>query len=161
IPREQMIGKTAQEVFPKVHADAIDWHDRVLLETRKLHFVDTHPVDTPGNGVRLLTSTRLPIIGEGGKPQYFVNVLHDVTEHKRPEARLERLEHYDALTDLPNRAVFNACFATTLERAAHDKEQFALLSIDLDRFKEINDVFGHATGDHALRVVSERLGQAV
>jgi diguanylate cyclase (GGDEF)-like protein len=107
-----------------------------------------------------MTSTRLPIIGDDGKPQYLVNVLQDVTERKQAEERIAHLAHYDALTDLPNRAAFNECVATVLERAARDKETFALISIDLDRFKEINDVFGFEVGDKLLRAVSERLCRA-
>src|SRR5262249_24115131 len=84
----------------------------------------------------------------------------DVTARKEAEARIAHMAHYDALTDLPNRAAFNECFAATLERAAREKESFALVSIDLDRFKEINDVFGHETGDQTLRTISERLQAA-
>src|SRR5262249_61232598 len=65
--------------------------------------------------------------------------------------------HFDALTDLPNRSAFNECLDTTLERAAKEKERFALLCLDLDRFKEVNDVFGHAAGDAVLRRIAERL----
>jgi diguanylate cyclase (GGDEF)-like protein len=67
--------------------------------------------------------------------------------------------HHDALTGLPNRAAFNECLATTIEMAG-GKDSFALMSLDIDRFKEINDVFGHAVGDGVLREVSRRL-QAV
>ena len=107
-----------------------------------------------------MTSTRLPIIGEDGVPQYLVNVLQDVTERKRAEARIAHMAHYDALTDLPNRAAFSECYATTLARAAKEKDSFALLSVDLDRFKEINDVFGHTIGDKLLCAASARLGAA-
>jgi diguanylate cyclase (GGDEF)-like protein len=70
------------------------------------------------------------------------------------------MAHFDGLTDLPNRAAFNECLATTLERAAREKERFALLCLDLDRFKEVNDVFGQAAGDAVLRKVAERLADS-
>jgi diguanylate cyclase (GGDEF)-like protein/PAS domain S-box-containing protein len=160
ISRDRMIGRLAREVFDKANADMIDDHDARLIEDHREHFFDVHPIDTPGNGVRLMTSTRLPIMGDDGKPQYLVNVIQDVTERKRAEARIAHMAHYDGLTDLPNRVAFNECFATTLERAAHANEAFALLSIDLDRFKDVNDVFGHAAGDQLLRAVAKRLGEA-
>ncbi len=160
IPREQMIGKTAQQVFPARHAELVDRHDLQLLEQRKLFFFDAHPVETPGNGVRVMTLTRLPILDADGEPQYLVNVIQDVTERKRAEARIAHLAHYDGLTDLPNRSAFNECFASTLERAAAENASFALLCIDLDRFKEVNDVFGHVAGDRLLRALGERLGRA-
>jgi diguanylate cyclase (GGDEF)-like protein len=99
-------------------------------------------------------------MGEDGAPQYLVNVLQDVTEHKRAEARIAHMAHFDGLTDLPNRAAFGECLATTLERAAREKERFALLCLDLDRFKEVNDVFGQAAGDAVLRKVAERLANS-
>jgi diguanylate cyclase (GGDEF)-like protein/PAS domain S-box-containing protein len=160
LKREQMIGRTAHDVFSKSDADIVDQHDNRLLATREQEFFDVHPIETPGNGTRLVTSTRLPIIGEDGAPQYLVNVLQDVTERKRAEARIAHMAHYDALTDLPNRAAFGECLATTLARAAKDKDSFALLSVDLDRFKEINDVFGHTIGDKLLCALSGRLGAA-
>ena len=160
IGRDQMIGRTPGEIFAKPIAEVIAQHDKQLLDERKPVFYDAHPLNTPGNGVRVLTSTRVPIIGKDGAPQYLVNVIQDVTERKRAEARIAHMEHYDGLTDLPNRAAFNECFASTLERAARDDEPFALLSIDLDRFQEINDVFGHSAGDALLRAVAKRLGEA-
>ena len=132
---------------------------RLLAEGTRQEF-EARPVEMPGNGQRVVTSTRLVIRGEDGKPLYLVNVLQDVTERKRAEARIAHMAHYDGLTDLPNRVAFNECFATTLERAAHENEAFALLSIDLDRFKDVNDVFGHAAGDQLLRAAGERLGAA-
>jgi diguanylate cyclase (GGDEF)-like protein/PAS domain S-box-containing protein len=158
--RDQIIGRTAGEIFPKRNAEMIEQHDTQLIEQGKLFFFDAHPVETPGNGVRVMTSTRMPIMGSDGAPQYLVNVIQDVTERKRAEARIAHLAHYDGLTDLPNRAAFNECFASTLDRAARDSEPFALLSVDLDRFKEVNDVFGHAAGDELLRAVAKRLGEA-
>ncbi|HEY2137928.1 MAG TPA: EAL domain-containing protein [Xanthobacteraceae bacterium] len=160
LPREQMIGRTAREILSKANADIFDQHDNRMLATRQQEFFDVHPIETPGNGVRLVTSTRLPIMGDDGEPQYLVNLVQDVTERKRSEARIAHMAHYDALTDLPNRAAFNECFATTLADAAKSKDAFALLSIDLDRFKEVNDVFGHTIGDKLLCAVSDRLGRA-
>ena len=158
--RDQIIGKTAVDIFTKRNAEMVAQHDKQLLDERKPIFYDAHPVETPGNGVRVMTSTRMPIIGNDGAPQYLVNVIQDVTERKRAEARIAHLAHYDGLTDLPNRAAFNGCFASTLERGARDHEPFALLSLDLDRFQEINDVFGHAAGDTLLRAIAKRLGEA-
>ena len=159
IPRERMIGKTAREVFPTVGAD-MEARDRQQLAAGGRQVFEARPVKTPGNGLRMVTSTRLSIHDDDGKPQYLVNVLEDVTARKQAEARIAHMVHYDALTDLPNRAAFNECFAGTLERGAREKETFALVSIDLDRFKEVNDVFGPETGDRVLRTISGRLQTA-
>jgi diguanylate cyclase (GGDEF)-like protein len=98
--------------------------------------------------------------GEDGKPQYMITVIDNVTERKLYETRIAHMAHHDSLTDLPNRTAFNEYLAATLEKTAASKESFAVLCIDLDRFKEINDVFGHAIGDEMLRQVSGRLQQA-
>jgi diguanylate cyclase (GGDEF)-like protein/PAS domain S-box-containing protein len=160
IPRERMIGQRSTDVFVPRHAEQVESRDRRLLADGVREVYDARPVETPGNGRRLVTSTRLLIKDEQQAPQYLVTLLQDVTERKRDEARIAHLAHYDGLTDLPNRAAFNECLASTLEHAGAENEKFALLSVDLDRFKEINDVFGHAVGDALLRALGERLGQA-
>ena len=157
IPRDRMIGKTAHDIFSQGDADAMEERDRRLLASGNRQTIDAHPVETPGNGRRLVTSTRLPIVGGDGTPQYLVNVIMDVTERKRAEARIAHLAHYDSLTDLPNRSAFAECFATTLANATAAGDPFALMCIDIDRFKEVNDVFGHSVGDALLRAVSDRL----
>ncbi len=160
IPRERMLGRTAPDVFPRPLALDMEERDRRLLEGGDRQAFDARPIDMPGTGVRLVTSTRVPIMGADGNPQYLLNVLQDVTERKRSEARIAHLAHFDPLTDVPNRAAFNECFAITLERATAENQDFALLSIDLDRFKEVNDVFGPEVGDKLLHAVAERLARA-
>jgi diguanylate cyclase (GGDEF)-like protein/PAS domain S-box-containing protein len=160
VPRERFLGKTARDVFPAGDADDMEARDRRSLAEGTRHVFNARPVETPANGRRLVTSTRVSIADATGAPQYLVNVIQDVTEHKRAEARIAHLAHFDGLTDLPNRAAFNECLATTLERAGREKERFALLCLDLDRFKEINDVFGHVAGDALLRKVAERIAGA-
>jgi diguanylate cyclase (GGDEF)-like protein len=80
---------------------------------------------------------------------------------KRTAERIAHMAHHDPLTGLPNRAAFTTHFATVLARSAAARSKFAILCIDLDRFKEINDLFGHAAGDLVLREVSDRLLTAV
>jgi diguanylate cyclase (GGDEF)-like protein/PAS domain S-box-containing protein len=157
IPRAEMIGKTAQDVFSKERQAAIASNDKYLLESGRALHIGEHLVALRPNDPRIATTTRLPIMGEDGEPRYLLTVIQDVTEKKRDEARIERLAHYDSLTDLPNRAAFNACFASVLERATMSDESFAVLSVDLDRFKEVNDIFGHSTGDRLLRAAAGRL----
>src|SRR5262249_28872953 len=102
-------------------------------------------------------SKRLTIRGVNGKPQYLLVMTEDVTEQRAAEAQIKHLAHHDPLTNLPNRASFNAHFAAGLDRAKTMGGRFAALCIDLDRFKEINDVFGHSVGDGLLCRVAGRL----
>ncbi len=85
-------------------------------------------------------------------------VLTDVTEQRRKDERIWHQAHYDALTELPNRNLFWERLDQVLRRAKRDKQQTALLWIDLDGFKAINDRLGHAAGDELLRRVAVRLG---
>ncbi len=157
ISRDKILGKRACEVMPQATARHIEAEDRKLIEFGEIQFVDEHAVLTPANGTRIVTTTRLPVKGGDGKPQYLISVVRDLTDKKRHEQRIAHMAHHDPLTDLPNRAAFNECIAATLELAAAAGESFAVLCIDLDRFKAINDVFGHAAGDALLRVVAQRM----
>jgi diguanylate cyclase (GGDEF)-like protein/PAS domain S-box-containing protein len=89
-----------------------------------------------------------------------VAVAFDLTERKRAEDRVAHLARHDVLTDLPNRAAFADHLANTLEQADKSQARFAVLCLDLDRFREVNDVFGHPTGDALLREVARRLQAA-
>jgi diguanylate cyclase (GGDEF)-like protein len=100
---------------------------------------------------------KLPILGSDGEPQYLLTLSEDVTERKRAEARIAHMAHHDALTGLPNRAAFSERLSGTLDRQAAAGENCALLCLDLDRFKEVNDVFGHSVGDALLQEVSRRM----
>jgi diguanylate cyclase (GGDEF)-like protein len=119
-----------------------------------------HPIPTAHNNTRLVSAKKVAIRDDDGKPQYLLSLLDDVTERRRAEQRIAYMAHYDNLTDLPNRAAFNECFAATLERAAANNERFSILSVDFDHFKEVNDLFGHSIGDALLREATRRLQAA-
>ncbi len=160
VDRHMMLGKRAIDVMPKVTADRIEEQDRKLIDAGTIIVRDEHTVVTPGNGTRIVTTTRLPVNDAAGKPQYLISVIRDLTERRRHEQQIAHMAHHDPLTDLPNRTAFNECIAATLDLAKGSGESFALLSIDLDRFKTVNDVFGHATGDTLLREIASRMEQA-
>jgi diguanylate cyclase (GGDEF)-like protein/PAS domain S-box-containing protein len=102
-----------------------------------------------------------PIIGPEGETSHYISILEDITEKKAAEERIRRLAHYDQLTDLPNRTLFHDRLHTAISRARREDEHFALMFLDLDRFKQVNDTFGHDTGDLLLREVANRLRTCV
>jgi len=92
-----------------------------------------------------------------GDPAARIFVAHDITDRKRAERRIRYLARYDALTKVPNRLQFQHSLQQAIARARRNGRSLALLYLDLDQFKEINDTFGHAAGDRALEILSERL----
>jgi diguanylate cyclase (GGDEF)-like protein/PAS domain S-box-containing protein len=86
-----------------------------------------------------------------------IGLFSDVTEKRRREALIWRQAHYDHLTQLPNRQMFHASLQRCIEDAHNSGPYFALMFLDLDLFKEVNDTFGHDEGDELLRLVSRRL----
>jgi diguanylate cyclase (GGDEF)-like protein/PAS domain S-box-containing protein len=86
-----------------------------------------------------------------------IYVARDITERKRAERRIRYLARYDALTKIPNRMQFQHLLQQAIARARRSGTGVALLYIDMDRFKEVNDTFGHASGDRVLEVLTERL----
>jgi diguanylate cyclase (GGDEF)-like protein/PAS domain S-box-containing protein len=92
-----------------------------------------------------------------GDDWVVVTVLRDIADRKVAEERLHHLAHYDGLTGLPNRALFYATLTKTLVRAGELGLSVAVLFMDLDRFKNINDTLGHAAGDELLRKFADRL----
>ena len=96
-----------------------------------------------------------------GQRHLYVMVLNDITEQKRAEQELRYLANYDTLTSLPNRSLLSERLSRAIVRARRENGKVAVLFIDLDRFKDINDSLGHATGDRILRAAAARVQQTV
>lgn len=96
-----------------------------------------------------------------GAPLRVVGILTDLTAHKKAEERLYQQANYDTLTGLPNRALFGERLVQSARQAHRENRQVALLLLDLDRFKSVNDTLGHAAGDELLAEVAHRLESCV
>ena len=158
MPRQQMLGKTPEQIFPDDIAHLVNEQDRHVVDSGTPMFLEGHLLEVGVNGPDRVVNSRKLLVRDGnGAPQYLVEVIEDVTERITNEARISHLAHHDALTDLPNRSAFNTALAERLERAQEASTSFAVLSLDLDRFKDVNDVFGHPVGDMMMRAAAERL----
>ncbi|HSX71074.1 MAG TPA: sensor domain-containing diguanylate cyclase, partial [Pseudomonas sp.] len=111
----------------------------------------------PDGTVRWLRETGNVVKDEDGTPVKMMGVVRDITEEKAWASQMHRLAHHDPLTGLPNRLVFEERLAGALERARRGRTRVALVFIDLNDFKTINDQLGHRAGDQVLMATAERL----
>ncbi len=110
---------------------------------------------------RIASLTVSPVTDDNGRLLRLVAIMRDVSAHKAMELRLTKMAHYDPLTGLPNRRLFFDRLADRLRLAQREGHELALLFIDLDGFKKINDTLGHGAGDEALRTVAQRFTEAL
>jgi diguanylate cyclase (GGDEF)-like protein/PAS domain S-box-containing protein len=160
ISRDLIVGKTAFDLFPKAAAEIIAADEAKTLQSPDGLFKDEHIWETQGMGPRYITSRRLAIRNSEGQARYIINVVDDVTERRLANDKIAHLAHYDALTDLPNRVLFREQIEREL-RIAVGGQQFALLYIDIDEFKGINDSLGHHVGDELLKAVAASLKNCI
>ncbi|MCI5077298.1 ammonium transporter [Oricola sp.] len=150
IPTAQMRGRFVKELFPTA-----DWPGALShLQDHTERPTETHI--RPLEGVKVPVEFRCRTIDYSGRTTQVL-AFADLRERKKAEARIYHLAMHDTLTDLPNRAHFNQRLRDLLGRLGTDKASVALLLIDLDQFKNINDLHGHPSGDAVIVAVAERL----
>ena len=101
--------------------------------------------------------TTSPLFGEDGRPVGVVHIWRDLTERREAEEKIRRMAYSDHLTGLPNRASLKLRLGQMLAQASQTGDMVAVLFLDLDRFKQINDTLGHTAGDHFLQAIAGRL----
>ena len=156
--REEVEGLTAADIFNPREAKLIIARDEAAIKKRDL-LTEEHPISTK-DGLRLFLTRRMTVLDEAGAPKYLIKTHEDVTDRRQTESRMAHMAYHDGLTDLPNRASFLQALTQMIEACAGTGEEFAVLCVDLDGLKEVNDVFGHATGDKLLIEVAHRIQAA-
>lgn len=153
--REEATGLTASDIFNAKEAKLIIARDEAAIKKRGM-ITEEHPISTK-DGLRLFLTRRATVLNDTGEPQYLIKTHEDVTNRRQTESRMAHMAYHDGLTDLPNRAAFLQALNQMIEACEGTDEEFAVLCVDLDGLKEVNDVFGHALGDKLLIEVAQRL----
>lgn len=126
-------------------------------QTERKPYDVTHRIVRANGAVRWVQEQGEFTYGADGKATRMVGTVHDVTERKVAEEQLAYLAHHDALTNLPNRALLADRLAQAIAHARRLERLVAVMFIDLDRFKNINDTLGHGVGDQLLHAVAKRV----
>lgn len=156
-----MVGRTLFELHTDVEEiTRIMADDRRIIEERRPLTIEEH-VSNGSGSMRTFRTTKLPFFqGESESPA-VVGLSIDVTKERERESLLETLASTDSLTNLTNRRSFQEILARALDSAGHRGERAAVLFVDLDRFKMVNDIYGHLAGDEVLRQVADRVEESV
>lgn len=157
---EALVGKSAAEVLPTDIGASFHENDQLMLEdeTARKHEVW---VTYPDGRQVLLDTLTTPYYDAQGRLLGLIGVSRDITERKRAEAQIERQAFYDALTDLPNRRLLYDRLSQELARSKRRGHVGAVIFIDLDHFKMINDSLGHYMGDELIKHVAQRFSRVL
>ncbi|XVO89527.1 diguanylate cyclase domain-containing protein [Pseudomonas palleroniana] len=165
-----MFGYSVDEVTPsyELFCNAVHPDDRAGVRAGELRCIETgenhdeeYRVVWPDGTLRWLRETGNVIKDALGTPIKMMGVVRDITEEKAWAHQLHRLAHHDPLTGLPNRLTFEERLESALALARHNHNRVALVFIDLNGFKAINDNLGHAAGDQVLKITATRLHETL
>ncbi|ADH98439.1 sensor domain-containing diguanylate cyclase [Salisediminibacterium selenitireducens] len=153
ISLEQIAGKTPQELLGTEGGEIVSANYQRAVDAGEM--IRYEEELTLSGMTKIWETTMTPYMD--ADPPYLVGSAMDITERKKLKDQLEWMANYDDLTELPNRRKMMQQLEDAVETSAQANQSFALFFLDLDGFKEVNDAFGHKTGDKLLKLVAERL----
>ncbi len=158
----ETIGKTDFDFFPQEMATGFFLDEQAVIRSGEpLIEREESVLDRSSGATRYFATTKVPYRDHAGNIIGIVGIGRDITDRKLADERIRHLATHDCLTDLPNRASFSEALNAAINSARSVGNRFALLFVDLDHFKFINDTFGHEVGDTLLREFAARLRAAV
>jgi diguanylate cyclase (GGDEF)-like protein/PAS domain S-box-containing protein len=160
-PREILLQKSDFDVFPDEQARAAWASDDEVLATGQTCETEERLTNASGDERVVLTRKSLLRLGPGAGTKFVVGILSDVTSYREAAAHSHFLSRHDVLTGLPNRVLFQERLREAVGHGNREIDNVAVLLVDLDGFKAVNDAYGHAAGDELLRVVAGRLSEVV
>ncbi len=157
IDSREAIGRDTTEVLGEEAGNRNKTLDRLVIEGEKpLSSYEEEIIDRSGHR-RVFLTTKSPLRDAGNRITGILTSSLDITDRKAAESHLLFIAHHDALTELPNRTMLRERLNLQIARSRSGDQQFALHLIDLDNFKNVNDVLGHSAGDNILIEVAKRL----
>jgi len=157
----ELIGKTDIDLFGEAFGEVTRLDDMRIMETDRPIIGEIESRQLANGRANWTLTTKLPLHDEAGKVIGLVGVTREINEMRQTEVALQHLATHDALTDLPNRFLLVDRLNQLLSRAHRSNTAFAVLFMDIDRFKDVNDSRGHEVGDLLLRAVAQRLATSV
>ncbi len=159
---EEVIGKNVSVLMPEPHRSHHDDYIRHYRETGEARVIGVgrELVGRRRDGAEFAIDLRISEFYLGGR-RHFIGTVRDATGRKEAERRLEHVATHDALTDLPSRALIQVRIDQLIRRAERSGQLFAVMFVDLDGFKAVNDSLGHDIGDRLLRQVAQRLRETL
>ncbi len=159
----EVIGKNVALLMPEPHCSLHDGYIRDYLDTglAKVVGIGSREVEGLRNDGTVFQLEVAVSEVRFGERRLFASVVRDITRRKEIETRLNYMAHHDALTGLPSRSLFRDRAAQALRRANRAERLVAIMYLDLDHFKRVNDNLGHETGDSLLRAAAERISACV
>lgn len=158
---DQVIGHSVQQL---PHCEPLDGHWAELIDAlreRQAFRAFELRCSPPEQPPRFLSLSGLPVFDDDGSFRGYRGIGQDITARRQSEERVHFLATHDSLTELPNRFMFHQILDVAIKSAARYDRVLAVLFIDLDRFKNINDTLGHDAGDQLLQTISQRFNQKV
>jgi diguanylate cyclase (GGDEF)-like protein/PAS domain S-box-containing protein len=153
----QVLNKTDSDIFSSEHAGkAFEDEQRIIETGEPMPGMEEKETWPDGHETWVLT-TKVPMKDRRGKIVGTMGISRDITDWRQAELRIRYMALHDALTGLPNRSLLEDLLAHAIALASRNGKRVAVLMLDLDRFKSVNDSFGHHIGDRLLEAVSTRL----
>jgi diguanylate cyclase (GGDEF)-like protein/PAS domain S-box-containing protein len=158
---EELVGRTDIDLYGEAFGQVTRLDDIRVMETDRpiIGLIESRQLENGQTNWTL--ATKLPIHDESGAVIGLVGITREINEIRQTEVALQHLATHDTLTDLPNRFLLVDRLSQLLARAQRSGATFAVLFMDIDRFKEVNDTLGHEVGDLLLRAVAQRLTKSV
>ena len=154
---EQALGKTDSDIFSSGHADQALADEQEIMRTGQPKIGLEEKETWPDGHESWALTTKVPLKNRYGKIIGTMGISHNITDRKQADLRIRYMALHDALPGLPNRILLEDRLTQAIALARRNQQSVAVLMLDLDRFKNVNDSFGHYVGDRLLEAVSKRL----